>query len=308
MSEQPGSTSLPPVPEAVPHSFAERYNIPSVLFALVALLAIFVSYQVVGGVLTLLFVGSKVTPDNVLLHRIFTMAGQILFIFLPTLVFARIFDLQFSRIFPWRVPRGGETLFAILSLFFLQEVLQIYLLFQDRIPFPEELRKIIDPAKQMIEEMFRMLVSSKGTPELLFVILVVSVTPAIVEELLFRGLVQSCFERSVSPGRAAVWTGFIFGIFHFNPFAVVPLIALGIFFGMLRYRSQSMILAMTVHFLNNALAVIVTHFNMDDRLVAGAEKGAEANILMLLAQLVLSVALFGLTFSWYWRLTKKPSP
>ncbi|HCA81181.1 MAG TPA: hypothetical protein DEP53_15730 [Bacteroidetes bacterium] len=307
MSEQPGSVSPPPEIEPVQQSFAERYRISPVLFALIVLFAIFVSYQIVGGLLTLLFVGSRVTTDNVMLHRVFTMVGQIFFIFLPTLVFARLLDLRFSRVFPWRVPRGGETLFAILSLFFLQEVLQIYLLFQDRIPFPEELRKIIDPAKQMIEEMFRTLVSSKSPPELLFVVLVVAVTPAVVEEFLFRGLVQSCFERSVSPGRAAFWAGLIFGVFHFNPFAVVPLIALGIFFGMLRYRSQSMILAMTVHFLNNALAVVITHFNVDEKLVAGAEKGAEANILMLLTQLVLALTLFGLTFSWYWRLTKKPS-
>jgi membrane protease YdiL (CAAX protease family) len=144
-------------------------------------------------------------------------------------------------------------------------------------------------------------------PELLFVVLVVAVTPAIVEEFLFRGLVQGCFARSTSPGRAAIWAGLIFGVFHFNPFSVVPLIALGIFFGMLRYRSQSMILAMTIHFLNNGLAVVVTHFNIDDKLVAGADKGVEANLLMLLTQLVLGLTLFGLTFSWYWRLTKEPS-
>lgn len=308
MSQQPGSIPTPPDISPVPQSFAERYHISPVLFALVVLLAIFVSYQVVGGLLTLLFVGSRVTPDNVMLHRVFTMVGQILFIFIPTLVFARLFDLRFSRVFPWRMPRGGETIFAVLSLFFLQEVVQIYMIFQDRIPFPEELRKIIDPAKQMIEEMFRTLVSSKGAPELLFVVLVVAVTPAIVEELLFRGLVQSCFERSTTPGRAAFWAGLIFGIFHFNPFAVLPLIALGIFFGMLRYRSQSMILAMTIHFLNNGLAVVVTHFSIDDKLVAGADKGMEANVPMLLTQLVLSLALFGLTFSWYWRLTKQPAP
>jgi len=303
-----GSTPLPPAPEPTKLSFAERYSISPAVFALVALLAIFVSYQVIGGLLTLWFVGAKVTPENVMLHRFFTIGGQILFILLPTIVFARLLDHRSSRVFPWRFPRSGEMLFAILSLFFLQEVLQIYLLFQDRIPFPEELRKIIDPAKQMIEEMFRTLVSSKGAPELLFVVLVVSVTPAIVEELLFRGLVQSCFERLVSPARAAFWAGLIFGVFHFNPFAVVPLVALGIFFGMLRYRSQSMILPMTVHFLNNALAVMVTYLSAEDSMVAGVEKGGEVNIVMLLAQLVFSLALFGLTFSWYVRLTKRPLP
>jgi len=65
---------------------------------------------------------------------------------------------------------------------------------------------------------------------------------------------------------------------------------------------------MTIHFLNNALAVIVTHFKIDEQLVAGAEKGGEANIPMLLGQLVLSGGLFALTFSWYMRLTQTSVP
>lgn len=304
MTDQSGSSYLSPAPEPAPQSFVERYQISPVLYALVVLLFVFVAYQLVGGLLTLLFVGARVTEENVTLHRVFTMGGQILFMFIPTLVFARLFDLQFSRVFPWRLPKAGETLFAVLSLFFLQEVLQIYMVFQDLIPLPQELKEIVDPAKQLVEETFRLIVSSKGVPELLVVVLVVSVTPGIVEEMLFRGLVQSCFERSTSALRAAVWSGLIFAIFHLNPFSLLPLIVLGVFFGMLRARSRSMILAMTIHFLNNAFAVIVTHFKIDERLVAGVERGGEANLPMLLSQLVISGGLFALTFSWYMRLTR----
>ena len=308
MTDQPGSSFLSPAPAPASQSFVERNNISPVLFALVLLLIVFVGYQLVGGLLTLIFVGARVTEENVMLHRLFTMGGQILFMFIPTLVFARLLDLQFSRVFPWRLPKMGETLFAVLSLFFLQEVLQIYLVFQDLIPLPEELKQIIDPAKQLVEETFRLIVSSQSVPELLFVVLVVGVTPGIVEEMLFRGLVQSCFERSTSAILAAFWSGLIFAIFHLNPFSVIPLIALGVFFGMLRALSRSMLLAMTIHFLNNALAVIVTHFKIDEQLVAGAEKGGEANIPMLLGQLVLSGGLFALTFSWYMRLTQTSVP
>lgn len=288
-----------------PPSLMERYNVHPVVFALIVLLCIFMTYQVLGGLLTLLLVGGTVTAENVTLHRIFTMVGQILFILLPTIVFSRLFDLRFSRIFPWRTPHAGETLLAVLSLLFLQEILQIYLFFQDRIPLPEELSKIIEPAKHMIEEMFRILVSAQNLPELLFVVLVVSVTPAIIEELLFRGLIQSSFERTVSSTKAAVWAGVIFGVFHFNPFAIVPLIILGIFFGILRMRSQSIVLAMTVHFVNNLLAVIVTYFNVDDELVVEATKGADANVVFVLTQLVFFLLLFGVAFSTYLRFTAR---
>lgn len=303
MTDQTELTPHPSSPPPLPLSFVDRYSVSPVVFALVCLLAIFFLYQVVGGFLTLLFVGTKVTSDTVMMHRLFTMGGQLLFLLLPTVFFARLLDRRSSRVFPWRVPHTGETIFAVLSLLFLQEVLQIYLFFQDRVPLPQDLRKIIEPARQMIEEMFRTLVTSHNVPEFLFVVLVVCVTPAITEELLFRGLVQSSLERASKPLRAAVWTGLIFGLFHFNPFSIVPLVILGCFFGFLRLRSKSMIIAMTVHFLNNAIAVIVAFFQMDDKMIIGATRGTDVNLPSILAQLFLFLMLFVVSFSSYLQLT-----
>ena len=284
-------------------SLVERYRISPVVFACVSLAVVFCFYQIVGGFLTLFFVGTKVTSDTVNMHRIFTMGGQILFLLFPALTLARLLATKLSTVFPWRRPNLGETVFAVLSLLFLQEVMQIYLFFQDRIPLPRELEKYVAPARQMLEEMFRILVSAKDIPELFFVVLVVAITPAIVEELLFRGLIQNCFERRLVPLRAAIWTGIIFGLFHFNPFQIVPLIVLGCFFGILRMRSRSMIIAMTMHFLNNALAVVVTYFQMDDKMMIGATKGTDINTASLLAQMFLFLMLFVVSFSSYIRLT-----
>ncbi len=175
------------VPSPQPVAFLERHNISPVLFAFLSLLAVFFLYQFIGGFLTLILVGGKVTPENVMMQRLFTMVGQILFILIPTLFFARLLDLRFSRVFPWRMPRVGETIFAILSLLFLQEVLEIYLFFQDRIPFPEDIRRIIDPARQMIEEMFRILVSANNIPELLFVVLCRGHYPSHYRRVAFSG-------------------------------------------------------------------------------------------------------------------------
>jgi hypothetical protein len=64
-----------------------------------------------------------------------------------------------------------------------------------------------------------------------------------------------------------------------------------------------MIIAMTVHFLNNALAVVVTYFQMDDKMVIGATKGPDINTTSMLAQMALFVMLFVVSFSSYLRLT-----
>lgn len=284
-------------------SLIERYHISPVLFLIGSLLAIFVLYQIIGGTITLLFAGSKVTRENVLLHRIFTIGGQIMFILVPTLVFARMMSGRLTSVFPWRMPHVGETVFAALSLLFLQQVFQTYLFFQDRIPIPEELSKLIEPFKEMVEQMVRVLVTAESIPELVFVVLVIAVVPAVVEEMLFRGLVQTGLERVTSPARAAVIAGTIFGAFHFNPFAVIPLIGLGWFFGFLRMRSKSIVIAMTVHFLNNVTAVTVAYFKMDDQLLLSGMNESDVNVPIMLTQLFLFGILFVVSFSTYLRLT-----
>lgn len=286
-------------------SFLERHNIPPAFFLLGCLFLIFVLYQLVGGTITYLIVGSKVTRDNVLLHRLFTLGGQLLFIFIPTIAFAYLMSVRLEKVFPWRMPKWGETLFAVLSLLFLQQIFQTYMMLQERIPIPEELNKLLAPLKELMDQTVRVLVTAESFPELAFVVLVVAIVPAVVEELMFRGLIQSGLERMVTPVRAAVISGLIFGAFHFNPFALLPLMGLGIFFGILRMRSNSILMAMTVHFLNNVLAVIITYFRMDEALVIGGGKAAEAPLPAVLGQLGLFLGLFLVAFSNYWRLTAR---
>jgi len=68
-------------------------------------------------------------------------------------------------------------------------------------------------------------------------------------------------------------------------------------------RSKSIVIAMTLHFLNNALAVVVSFFHVDDKMVIGASDGADINIAAILAQLFLFSMLFVVAFSSYLRVT-----
>jgi hypothetical protein len=128
-----------------------------------------------------------------------------------------------------------------------------------------------------------------------------------VEELLFRGLIQRSFEKSLSGLRSAVLAGTIFGLYHFNPFAVVPLVGLGCYFGFLRYRSQSIIIAMTAHFLNNALAAIAVYFQMESEMIIGAKESLDRNVGVVVVQLLLYFSLFLLAFFAYLRSTAEIS-
>lgn len=306
MQEEPQQS--PAVEPPAPLSFVERNNIHPILFALGCLFIVFVLYQLVAGTVTVLAIGgTKVTRENVFVTRLLTMVGQIIFIFAPTLLFARLLSTRMPEVFPWRIPSVRETIYALLGLVWLQQIFQIYLFFQERIPLPEVIKKILEPLREMMEEMYKGLVTAESLPELAFVLLVVAFVPAIVEELLFRGVIQRTFERMVTPLRAAVITGIIFGLFHFNPFVLLPLIGLGCYFGFLRMRSKSIILAMTAHFLNNALAVIVVYFGMDEEKMVTIGDVVQPTTPAVILQLILFSMLFLLSLMAYLRATADSS-
>jgi uncharacterized protein len=287
-----------------PLSFVERHNIHPLLFAFIALAIIFVLYQVGGGLVVFFAVGTgTVTRDNVQLVRLLTMVGQLLFLLLPTLLFARLLSRKKREIFSFRVPGLQESMVALVALFSLQRVCEAYMFFQDKIPVPKLLQEFLDPIKKMMESLVAVLVHSDSLPELFFVIFVVAIVPAIAEEFLFRGLIQSTFNRIMPPMVAAMLAGIIFGLYHVNPFEVLPLVGLGIFFGILRYRSQSLVVPMAAHFFNNVLAVLAGYFGMENDNMLEAAQFTPA-ISTVLFELILFGALFAWSFITYVRVTR----
>ena len=284
-------------------SFVDRHAIHPLLFAFVSLVSIFLLYQVGGGLLTLLVAGAvSITRDNVGTMRLLTFIGQLCFLLLPTLLLARLFVVRLSEVFQFRVPGIRESILVLIALFSLQRVFEAYMYFQELVPLPDLLRDLIGPIKKLFEELTKVLIRADSPVELLAVILVVAVVPAIVEELLFRGLIQKIFERLMSPIVSAILAGTIFGLYHMNPFEVVPLIGLGVFFGLLRYRSQSLLLPMSAHFLNNLMAVLASYYGLNDENLLSTAQTA-VDIPAMLFELVAFAALFFLSFVVYLRLT-----
>jgi membrane protease YdiL (CAAX protease family) len=289
---------------AVEPSFIEKKNIHPILFAFLSLAAVFILYQVGGGVMTfLLMEGTKINRENVNLLRLFTMLGQIFLILVPTLILARLLSTEWKTVFPLRAPSWRESVYAVIGLLSLQRVFEVYIYFQDRIPIPDVVRRLFDPIRQMLDEMVKSLLQSTSIHEFVFVVTVVAFVPAIVEEFLFRGLVQNSFNRSMKPLPAAILTGTIFGLFHLNPFEAIPLIGIGCFLGLLRYRSFSLVLPVLLHFLNNLLAIIAVTLHVGDEKIMMAPTTDQPGIMIVLAQLIIFGGLFVASMRFYWQST-----
>ena len=85
---------------------------------------------------------------------------------------------------------------------------------------------------------------------------IVSISPAICEEAVFRGVVMHSFDNGKNKWIAIVVTGLIFGAFHGNIWRFVPTALLGIMLGYIVYETDNMIYGALFHALNNAMPLL----------------------------------------------------
>jgi membrane protease YdiL (CAAX protease family) len=289
-------------------TFVERHDISPILFAYLSLAVIFLLYQIVGGGLTLLLFGLKPTMDNADGFRVATGAAQILLILIPTLILARAVSRVPLQFLSLKLPRPALLVPAIVGMLSLQQLMQIVLTLQERIPLPESVERISTQFRSAIEEAYRLLVTTSTVPELLLVLVIVACIPAVAEELLFRGLIQKSLQSKFSPAKAAIVTGVIFGAYHLNPFAFIGLAAIGIYLGMLTARSGSIVLAMGAHFVNNAMAVLSMHFAVAEDAIITGDTGTMSYGWMLASGLLL-LGIFATSMGMILHFTRtSPSP
>lgn len=251
-------------------SIQERYNISPLVFGIVSLITIFISYQLIGGI-AIYTVGEFFGAGSSNFDRTATMAGQLLFLLVPTFLMAKLLPYNFKEIFKLNKVSFILCLWAILGIFALMHISQIILLLQAQIPLPESIKSNLYELKNAIEEVYKKLVYADNIFELGLVIIVVAVVPSFCEEFLFRGLLQHSFTAGLDARKGIIITGLLFAVFHFNPFSFIALVIIGIYLCFLAYKTNSIIPSIVGHFSNNLAAVTVPYFLGRDDLVVITE-------------------------------------
>jgi len=284
-------------------TFLEKHHISPSMFVFLVLGTVFILYQVVGSGLALLVTGYGVTARNAGLVRGLTAGSELLFMLIPAFFFAHLASHNVWSFVRYRAASVWITVVGIVGLLALQQVLQVYMYLQDRLPIPESLQPIIEQLKAMIERTYRLLVTARSPVELLGVVLAVAVVPAICEETLFRGVILHSLEKKFSADWAVISTALLFAVFHLDPFAFVPLAALGAYFGFLLIRSQSIVPAMVAHFFNNFTTIVAVYYGVDEKLLPGVSTPQAVPSSVLLFNLVVFGGIFLLTIAFVLRLT-----
>ncbi|HUI28567.1 MAG TPA: type II CAAX endopeptidase family protein [Candidatus Acidoferrales bacterium] len=243
-----------------------------VAFALISLLVVFFLYQIVGGGIVLYLFGNFTVGKETLPLQLAMMLAEILFILIPTFFLAKLQTKTWGRFLRLRKTDLYYIGLAVIGVIALQQLLEIYLYLQDLIPLPHQIKHLIDQFQKTIEETYKVLLTARSPVEFSFVVLAVAVTPAICEETLFRGLVQSNFELKMSKTKAIIWTGVIFGAYHLNPFDFVALCVLGIYLSYLVSVSGSIIVPVVAHFTNNFVSTLILYKFNKESVIAPADQ------------------------------------
>lgn len=232
-------------------------NLPPFLYVIIVLGIIFFLYQVIGASIALA-AGGKDIDSNVQLMRIILSFGQFMLILAPTIFFVRLQTDDIKGALRLNIPSPFLIMLAILGIILIQPVLQGYMSVQnyvlDHIPFIQEPLKQLKSLFDMVEQTLLKIIRAYSPAEFAVVVFVISFTPAICEEILFRGFVLKNLEKTAKPVSAIFLTGFLFALYHLEPFNLIALIMLGFFLSFIVYYSNSVYTGMLCHFLNNFFA------------------------------------------------------
>lgn len=92
------------------------------------------------------------------------------------------------------------------------------------------------------------------------VLAICAVVPA-AEEMIFRaGILRKLRQAGISKWAAIIMSAVVFGLFHRNPLQAVPAVIMGVALGWLYTKTDSLVLCLLAHMVNNSLACLEMQF------------------------------------------------
>lgn len=217
------------------------------------------------SILLLYYVGSALQTWSPRVGLVLTLW---LVLLAPTLLLARRLKLRIRAAFALSLPKPRYVVAAVLlgSSFFVL-VAALAGLLEPWLPQPS--KELTD---RMVSDLARFFPTPTNALEYGALLFVGAISPAICEELLFRGFILSSLRSRVSDAVAVLLTAALFAVFHLSIYRLFGTALLGVVMGMLVVRSGSIVPAMIFHGLNNAMALLLLPSGAAESDAADAEQ------------------------------------
>ena len=103
-------------------------------------------------------------------------------------------------------------------------------------------------------------VMDKAGGNLIATLILVGIVGPIAEEIFFRGFVLTGLMKRFGVTRSLLLSSLLFGIFHFDPGAIVPTFILGLALGWVYLKTGALWPAIFAHGLHNSLAIMLAKY------------------------------------------------
>jgi uncharacterized protein len=109
------------------------------------------------------------------------------------------------------------------------------------------------------EELRKFFAAIPGTvPNTILLFVTIAVIAPLVEELLFRGLLQKSLSHKLPIWAAIAISALVFGAMHGDFYAMPPLVIMGVVFGVIYHLTGSLRVNIALHMINNAAALLLS--------------------------------------------------
>jgi sodium transport system permease protein len=178
------------------------------------------------------------------------LVTQYVCLLLPTLLVALWMKFSPQNTFSLRTPRWPAIVGAALIGLSAWAVLAATVT-----------RFLPPPPEEVVETLKKALLFADQPPPLWMVLFLTAITPAVCEELLFRGFVLSGLRR-LGQWPAILVSSLLFGLLHPSIYQFVPTFLLGVLLGWVVWKSGSVFCGIIVHALSNGVIATLTHLKM----------------------------------------------
>lgn len=153
--------------------------------------------------------------------------------------------------------------------------------YNHQVIFPEAIsgfEKWVRSTETNAAEITEKMVNVTGSSMLIFNLFLMALLPAIGEELFFRATIQKLLSEKINAATAVWITAILFSAFHMQFLGFVPRMILGAFLGYVYFWTGNLWYPVTIHFINNALAVVFYYFKFNGYVHLDIDKiGGETN-------------------------------
>ncbi len=217
-------------------------------------------------------------PANINAMKVIQVVSTIIIFFIPAVITARIISVKPFELLGFRKGVKFNRAFAAVLIMLCAIPLVGFLAeINKAIPITASMKKMFDAMESQYAEQVKLMATFKTPLDYIVALFIIALMPAIVEEVFFRGAMQSIIMRWFkTPWLVIFITGFIFSAIHFSWYGFIPRLGLGMILGYIFYYTGNLWYSIIAHFFNNALMISILYWQYTKEKKIDMEVGESA--------------------------------